>query len=109
MAYNLAQREEIVQTNQDYRRKVAGALSKHCRYLFDAQRANLSEAEQRQMLSILASPWPHVEAAGRAVIYYPTQDNLSDITALTDTAVQNLVPSIWPMLVAAWGGTLATP
>ena len=109
MAYTKSQREEIVQTNADFRRKIAGCLHTHCRYLYDTDHETRPTGELRQVLSVLASPWPHVEAAGRAIVDYPSQDSLDDITALTDSAVLDLIPAVWPMLVSAWSGEVVTP
>lgn len=109
MAYTKSQREEIVRSNQEFRDQIAGCLITHTRYLFDVDHETRPDAEMRQILSVLANPWPHVEATGRAVIYYPSQDNLGDISGLDDQAVLALIPSVWPMLVAAWSGVTAAP
>lgn len=109
MAYTKSQREEIVRNNTAFRDQIAGCLHTHARFLYDTDHETRPAGELRQVLSVLANPWPHVESAGRAVIYYPSQDSLSDITALDDAAVLALIPSVWPMLVAAWSGEVVTP
>jgi hypothetical protein len=38
------------------------------------------------------------------VLFYPAQDALADITALTDQNIMDQIPAVWPMLVSAWRG-----
>lgn len=109
MAYTKSQREEIVQTNSDYRRTIAGCLFTHARYLYDVDHETRPAGELRVVLSVLADTTTFVTATGRAILLYPSQDSLSDITALDDTAVMNLIPAVWPMLVSAWSGEVVTP
>lgn len=109
MAYNKAQREEIVLTNQGYQRQISGCLYTHARYLYDTNHETRPAGELAVVLSILSNTQPHVTATGRAVLLYPSQDNLSDITSLTDAAVMALIPAVWPMLVSAWRGEVVTP
>ena len=109
MAYNKAQRDEIVLTNQGYRQQISGCLYTHARYLYDVDHETRPAGELACVLSILADTTAFITATGRAVLFYPSNDALADITALTDQDIMDLIPAVWPMLVSAWRGEVVVP
>jgi len=106
MAYSKAQREEIALNNGEFQRQIGGCLYTHARYLYDTGHSTRPADEMAIILSVLADPAPFVVATCRAFLHYPTQDSLSDVTAVTDNDVLTLVPTLWSMLVSAWRGVV---